>query len=85
MRAFSTLVLGLCIVLPLSAGNATINGTKDTLVGIEQAEKMLTKLREVGVSAELMPMEGDGHGWGGEKLTKTVDRSVRFFQERLGK
>lgn len=61
------------------------HGTKDTLVGIDQSEKMVKKLREVGASAELVVMEGDGHGWAGAKLTKTIDQSVRFFQDKLRK
>jgi acetyl esterase/lipase len=61
------------------------HGTKDTLVGLDHSEKMTKKLREVGVSADLVIMEGDGHGWGGEKLTKTLDQTARFFQEKLKK
>lgn len=61
------------------------HGTKDTLVGINQSQKMVKKLREVGASADIVVMEGDGHGWGGEKLTRTLEQSVKFFQEKLGK
>lgn len=61
------------------------HGTKDPLVGLDQPEKMMAKLKEVGVSAELVVMEGEGHGWGGEKLTKTMNQTVRFFEEKLRK
>ena len=61
------------------------HGTKDPLVGIDQSQKMVAKLKEVGVSARLVTMEGEGHGWGGEKLTKTMDETVRFFEEKLRK
>jgi acetyl esterase/lipase len=61
------------------------HGTKDPLVGIDQSEKMVAKLKEVGVSAQLVTMEGDGHGWGGEKLVKTGEQTVRFFEEKLRK
>jgi acetyl esterase/lipase len=61
------------------------HGTKDTLVGIENSEKMVKKLAEVGVSARLVTMTGDGHGWAGEKLTKTLDETVGFFEEKLKK
>jgi acetyl esterase/lipase len=59
------------------------HGTKDPLVGIEHSQKMTKRLRELGVSAELVTMEGDGHGWGGEKLTKTLDQTVKFFKDKL--
>ncbi len=52
------------------------HGTKDPLVGIDQSEKMAAKLKQVGVSARLVVMEGDGHGWGGEKLVKTLDQTT---------
>ncbi len=61
------------------------HGAKDTLVGIYHSEKMLKKLHEVGVAAELVTMPEDGHGWGGEKLAKTLAQTVRFFEEKLGK
>jgi acetyl esterase/lipase len=61
------------------------HGAKDTLVGIENSEKMVTKLRGVGVTAELIAMPEDGHGWGGEKMTKTIDQTVRFFEDKLRK
>ncbi len=61
------------------------HGTKDFLVGIEHSEKMVKRLKEVGASAELVTMVNDGHGWGGEKLNKTLDQSVQFFKARLKK
>jgi acetyl esterase/lipase len=61
------------------------HGTKDKLVGIENSEKMVKKLTEVGVSARLVTMEDEGHGWGGQKLTTTLDETVRFFAEKLKK
>ena len=61
------------------------HGTKDPLVGIDQSEKMAAKLKEVGVSAELVVMTGDGHGWGGDKLVKTLEQTARFFEEKLRK
>ena len=61
------------------------HGDKDTLVGIENSQKLMKKLKDVGVAAELVTMEGDGHGWGGEKLTRTLNQTVRFFEEKLKK
>jgi acetyl esterase/lipase len=59
------------------------HGTKDTLVGISQSEKMAKKLTDLGVSAELVTMQGDGHGWSGDKLTKTIEQTTRFFKDKL--
>lgn len=61
------------------------HGDKDKLVGIEQSEKMAKKLTGLGVSAEMVAMPGDGHGWGGEKLTKTLEQTTRFFKDKLQK
>jgi len=61
------------------------HGTKDTLVGIENSQKLAKKLQGVGVAAELVTMEGDGHGWGGEKMTRTLNRTAQFFEEKLKK
>lgn len=61
------------------------HGTNDPLVDIVHSQRMSKKLRELGVSAELVTMEGDGHGWGGEKRTRTIQQTVRFFEEKLQK
>jgi acetyl esterase/lipase len=61
------------------------HGDRDTLVGIAQSEKMVKRLTEVGVSARLVTMKGDGHGWRGEKMTRTLEQTVEFFREKLKK
>jgi acetyl esterase/lipase len=61
------------------------HGAKDLLVGIEHSQKMSKRLTGLGVSAELVTMPDDAHGWGGEKLTKTLDQTVRFFKDKLQK
>jgi len=40
-----------------------IHGDRDFLVPIQQAESMVAKLKEVGVPAELVVRQGQGHGW----------------------
>jgi acetyl esterase/lipase len=40
-----------------------IHGDADTLVPIQQAELMVARLKDVGVSAELVVKHGKNHGW----------------------
>jgi acetyl esterase/lipase len=61
------------------------HGTKDKLVGIDQSEKMNKKLQAAGVSARLVTMQDEGHGWGGAKMTQSLDQTVHFFEEKLRK
>jgi acetyl esterase/lipase len=61
------------------------HGTKDPLVGIDQSEKMVKALKDVGVSAELVTMPGDGHGWTGAKAAKTQAQTIQFFKDKLKK
>jgi len=61
------------------------HGDKDTLVGIENSHKLAKKLKEAGVYAEVVTMPGEGHGWVGEKLTRTLNQTARFFEEKLKK
>jgi len=61
------------------------HGDKDKLVQIEHSQKMAKKLQEAGVYAKLVTMEGEAHGWRGEKLTRTLEQTMKFFEEKLKK
>jgi acetyl esterase/lipase len=61
------------------------HGDKDGLVGLEQPQILSKKLQEAGVSAKVVVLEGEGHGWGGETLNRTLRQSVEFFEEKLKK
>ncbi|MBI2804430.1 MAG: alpha/beta hydrolase [Planctomycetes bacterium] len=61
------------------------HGAKDVLVGIEHSRKMSKKLTDLGVSAKLVTLPDAGHGWGGAKLTTTLNQTVHFFKDKLQK
>jgi alpha-L-fucosidase 2 len=44
-----------------------IHGTKDDQVSFEQSPAMCQAMKAVGVSCEVIPIEGGGHGMGGWK------------------
>ncbi|MFT3882087.1 MAG: alpha/beta hydrolase [Gemmatales bacterium] len=61
----------------------TFHGTKDPLVPYIHATKLQSALDKVDAHAKLVTMEGEGHGWLGEKLDKTLQQSIEFFDENL--
>ncbi len=64
-----------------------VHGTADDIVPIEQSEEMVKKLRQAGVSARLIAVVGEGHGWGWShehRLTSLADM-MNFFDEILKK
>ena len=52
-----------------------IHGDKDFLVPIQQAETMVAKLKEVGVTAELIVRKDAGHGW------KNIEKDLSLFAD----
>jgi acetyl esterase/lipase len=61
------------------------HGDKDKLVGLEQSTILAEKLQKADVPAKVVVMEGEGHGWMGEKLTKNIEQMVAFLDENLKK
>ncbi|MGF1581617.1 MAG: alpha/beta hydrolase fold domain-containing protein [Gemmataceae bacterium] len=59
------------------------HGDKDTLVGLHNSVDMAKLLRAKQVSAEVVVMKGEGHGWGGKKLQQSLEKTVKFFKEKL--
>jgi acetyl esterase/lipase len=61
------------------------HGTKDLVVPIEQSRQLAAKLKEVGVSAKLMEVPGEGHGWNGPAGAETTEQTIKFLDEKLKK
>lgn len=57
-----------------------VHGTADPIVPLEHAEKLQNALREAGVSATLVKIEGGGHGVGGPEV---IQRVRAFFDKHL--
>jgi acetyl esterase/lipase len=64
-----------------------VHGTEDSIVPIKQSQDLAEKLRQVGVSARLVPMEGAGSGqdWRGEQVRRSLAQMLDFFDETLKK
>lgn len=60
-----------------------IHGDADTLVPIQQAERILAKMKEKGGTTQLDTRKGKGHGWAG--IEKDLDLFAEWFNKHLGK
>ena len=72
-------------VTPNAAPTLCIHGTEDKYVAHEQAVWLIDKLKASGVEAELLTLDGAGHGFKG-KDAETADKAlVAYFDKRLKK
>ena len=61
-----------------------VHGDSDPLVPMHQSELLHRALLEVGISSELVRVEGGGHGMGGTFGTPGLfERVARFFDRHL--
>jgi acetyl esterase/lipase len=72
-------------VTPDAAPTLCIHGTKDTYVHHEQSEWLVEKLKAAGVEAELMLLEGAGHGFRGADAEKAEKATLDYFVRHLKK
>lgn len=61
-----------------------IHGQADNLVPLQQASKMIDKLRAQGVPAELVIAKGKGHGWS-DQWTNEMKHIADWFDVHLAK
>lgn len=61
----------------------TFHGTKDPIVPYVHATKLHAALDKLHSPCKLVTMEGEGHGWGGEKLEKTLQETVSFLNDNV--
>lgn len=60
-----------------------IHGTADFIVPIIHSERMLKKLQDAGVTADLIAVKGEGHGWTGPVATRSTQDAIQFLDEHL--
>ena len=72
-------------VTPNAAPTLCIHGTEDKYVAHEQAVWIVDKMKSANVPAELLTLEGAGHGFKG-KDAETADKAlIAYFDTRLKK
>jgi len=59
------------------------HGTEDPLVPYDQSVRLPNALKGIGATAELVTVEGEAHGWRGEKLRRSVEQMQGFFDRQL--
>lgn len=72
-------------VTPEAAPTLCIHGTDDKFVAHEQAVWMIDKLKASAVEAELVTLEGAGHGFKGADAEKADQALFEYFDRQLKK
>lgn len=70
-------------VTPNAAPTLCIHGTEDKYVAHEQAVWMIDKLKAATVEAELLTLEGAGHGFKGADAEKADQALFAYFEKHL--
>jgi acetyl esterase/lipase len=61
----------------------THHGTADKIVPYDQALRLQIALKKAGVANELHTVDKAGHGWGGKKMSKSVELTFKWFGKYL--
>lgn len=72
-------------VTPNATPTLCIHGTEDKYVAHEQAVWIVDKLKAANVEAELLTLEGAGHGFKGKDLETAEKAMIEFFDKHLKK
>ncbi len=72
-------------VTPNAAPTLCVHGTNDKYVAHEQAVWLVDKLKAADVEAELLTLEGAGHGFSGADAKKADEALFAFFDKHLKK
>jgi acetyl esterase/lipase len=72
-------------VTPDAAPTLCLHGTKDEYVAYEQATWIVDKLKAADVEADLLTLEGAGHGFKGDDAAKAEQAMIAFFDKHLKK
>ncbi len=72
-------------VTPNAAPTLCIHGTEDKYVAHDQAVWIVDKMKAAGVEAELLTLEGAGHGFKGKDAERADAAMVEFFDRHLKK
>jgi acetyl esterase/lipase len=72
-------------VTPHAAPTLCIHGTEDKYVAHEQAVWMIDRLKACGVEANLLTLEGAGHGFKGKDAETAENALFAFFDKQLKK
>ncbi len=70
-------------VTPAAAPTLCIHGTGDKYVAHEQAVWMVDRLHAAGVEAELLTLNGAGHGFKGADALRADEALLTFFDKHL--
>ena len=60
-----------------------LHGTFDFIVPIIHSEHLEKKLKDAGAPVEFVTVRGEGHGWNGPVLGRTIDDAVKFLDAHL--
>ena len=70
-------------VTPNAAPTLCVHGTEDKYVACEQAGWIVDRLKASAIEAELLTLEGAGHGFKGADLEKAEKALMAFFDKHL--
>jgi acetyl esterase/lipase len=59
------------------------HGAEDKMVPVNQSRRLAEMVEAAGGAAQLVVVEGEGHGFRPEKLLQCLGKMVTFFDERL--